>query len=154
MKSASSLATGGVAVAAVVALKLFAKTAIFASLFGGAAVANNMYESSVIKVREEVDAFNKKNPNEPIYMNEQKKELVFNDVVDDVSDVDLKGISVDELKDAESLMKKDTVQFIEKNKDTASNYFLIKHGWTETHKVKTKSESLIVSYTVNGNELK
>lgn len=60
MNKTSSLASGGVAVAAIIALKLFAKTAIFASLFGGAAVAKNMYESSVMKVKGEVEEFNKK----------------------------------------------------------------------------------------------
>ncbi|EHM7164613.1 hypothetical protein KGX99_004513, partial [Salmonella enterica] len=57
MNKTSSLASGGVAVAAIIALKLFAKTAIFASLFGGAAVAKNMYESSVMKVKGEVEEF-------------------------------------------------------------------------------------------------
>ncbi len=60
MNKASSLASGGVVIAIAVAFKLFAKTAIFASLFGGVAVVNNMYESSVIKVRNEVKEFNKK----------------------------------------------------------------------------------------------
>lgn len=68
MNKTSSLASGGVAVAAIIALKLFAKTAIFASLFGGAAVAKNMYESSVMKVKGEVEAFNKKSQRTYIYV--------------------------------------------------------------------------------------
>lgn len=153
MNKTSSLASGGVAVAAIIALKLFAKTAIFASLFGGAAVAKNMYESSVMKVKGEVEAFNKKNPSEPIYMYEDKKELVFNDVITDVSDSDVKNASQDVLSNVKESMKNDDVNFIEKNKDSASNYFLIKHGWTETHKVKTKNDALIVSYKVNDTDL-
>lgn len=153
MNRASSLASGGVAVAAIVALKLFAKTAIFASLFGGAAVAKNMYESSVMKVKDEVEEFNKKNPDEPIYMYEDKKVLVFNDVVSDISDDDLKNTSQQALNDVKTAFKKEDVNFIEKNKDTASNYFLIKHGWTETHNVKTKNDTLVVNYAIVGSDL-
>jgi len=153
MNKASSLASGGVVIAIAVAFKLFAKTAIFASLFGGVAVVNNMYESSVIKVRNEVKEFNKKNPKEPIYMNEEGRELIFNDVVSDVADNDLKNVSQNALNDVRGSLKKETLDFIEKNKDTVSNYFLIKHGWTETHKVKTQNDKLIVSYTINGAEL-
>ncbi|MCS2172228.1 hypothetical protein MUU46_18230 [Scandinavium sp. TWS1a] len=153
MNKTSSLASGGVAVAAIVAIKLFAKTAIFASLFGGVAVAKNMYESSVIKVKDEVKAFNEKNPNEPIYMYEDKKELVFNDVVGDISDSDVENANQDALNDAKVTFKKEDVSFIEKNKDSSSNYFLIKHGWTETHKIKTKNDTLIVSYAIVGADL-
>ncbi|ENM2509334.1 TPA: hypothetical protein ACU3EH_003845 [Salmonella enterica] len=153
MNKTSSLASGGVAVAAIIALKLFAKTAIFASLFGGAAVAKNMYESSVMKVKDEVEEFNKKNPSEPIYMYEDKKELVFNDVINDVSDSDVENANQDALNNVKESMKKDDVDFIEKNKDSASNYFLIKHGWTETHKVKTKNNTLVVSYKIVSTDL-
>ncbi|EBL5956787.1 hypothetical protein AAO42_14535 [Salmonella enterica subsp. enterica serovar Montevideo] len=153
MNKTSSLASGGVAVAAIIALKLFAKTAIFASLFGGAAVAKNMYESSVMKVKDEVEEFNKKNPSEPIYMYEDKKELVFNDVINDVSDSDVENANQDALNNVKESMKKDDVDFIEKNKDSASNYFLIKHGWTETHKVKTKNDTLAVSYKIVSTDL-
>ncbi|EAA5454408.1 hypothetical protein ONP73_24940 [Salmonella enterica subsp. enterica serovar Lille] len=153
MNKTSSLASGGVAVAAIIALKLFAKTAIFASLFGGAAVAKNMYESSVMKVKDEVEEFNKKNPSEPIYMYEDKKELVFNDVINDVSDSDVENANQDALNNVKESMKKDDVDFIEKNKDSASNYFLIKHGWTETHKVKTKNDTLVVSYKIVSTDL-
>ncbi|APY33136.1 hypothetical protein BG151_001899 [Salmonella enterica subsp. enterica serovar Apapa] len=153
MNKTSSLASGGVAVAAIIALKLFAKTAIFASLFGGAAVAKNMYESSVMKVKGEVEEFNKKNPSEPIYMYEDKKELVFNDVINDVSDSDVENANQDALNNVKESMKKDDVDFIEKNKDSASNYFLIKHGWTETHKVKTKNDTLVVSYKIVSTDL-
>ena len=154
MKSKSSIATGGVAVAAIVAIKLFPKTAIFASLFGGAAVAKNMYESSVMKVRDEVEAYNKKNPSEPVYMDEENKELVFNDVIPDVSSQDLVNIRKNKLDSVEDLMKKDTIEFIEKNKDSASNYFLLKHNWTETQKLKTNDDKVIMTYTVVGNEIK
>lgn len=153
MNKTSSLASGGVAVAAIIALKLFAKTAIFASLFGGAAIAKNMYESSVMKVKDEVEEFNKKNPSEPIYMYEDKKELVFNDVINDVSDSDVENANQDALNNVKESMKKDDVDFIEKNKDSASNYFLIKHGWTETHKVKTKNDTLVVSYKIVSTDL-
>ncbi|WP_407262979.1 hypothetical protein [Klebsiella pneumoniae] len=152
MNKTSSLASGGVAVAAIIALKLFAKTAIFASLFGGAAVAKNMYESSVMKVKGEVEAFNKKIPAN-LYICMKIKKLVFNDVITDVSDSDVKNASQDVLSNVKESMKNDDVNFIEKNKDSASNYFLIKHGWTETHKVKTKNDALIVSYKVNDTDL-
>ncbi len=86
-------------------------------------------------------------------MNEEGRELIFNDVVSDVADNDLKNVSQNALNDVRGSLKKETLDFIEKNKDTVSNYFLIKHGWTETHKVKTQNDKLIVSYTINGAEL-
>ncbi|PIN65873.1 hypothetical protein CKQ90_04365 [Klebsiella pneumoniae] len=56
-------------------------------------------------------------------MYEDKKELVFNDVITDVSDSDVKNASQDVLSNVKESMKNDDVNFIEKNKDSASNYF-------------------------------
>ncbi|EGN9856568.1 hypothetical protein IS360_003589 [Salmonella enterica] len=130
----SKVKSGVVAVSAIVAVKLLAKTAIFAALFGGATVANNMYESRVTEVKNQVAEYNRTHAHNDSYMlvEESNRKLIEVDTIPTVHRDQIAGIDPDAMSKAMQETKQEAVKTIVSTKDVFSNYFLIQQGWTQT----------------------
>ncbi|EBW2292198.1 hypothetical protein DFV88_24760 [Salmonella enterica subsp. enterica serovar Newport] len=148
-----STVVGGVAVAAVVALKFLAKAGAFALVFGGAHVAADTYAASVTHVKALAQDFNAKNQDEQIEINEAGKVILHHVYLADVNDQVLPDIDQNQMDQALQESKAEQIKDLRSQDATAANLDLVRRGWVEKYQYETLSHAYIASFTISKADL-
>lgn len=162
MKS-SKAAAGGIAVGAILIVKLVAKTAfigaIFGGAFGGASYAKTAYETSIDHMKTEAAYYSQKHGGEMLnayvrmdsmIVDEDRKRLIVNTTAPDVTKESLGKLKVSELADAE---KDDKDHMIFEYKSDKDVKVLFKHDWEVEFKLKTSDGELFEDIFINSSDI-
>ncbi|EDI2893908.1 hypothetical protein CDG24_25275 [Salmonella enterica subsp. enterica serovar Newport] len=151
--SKSTVVGGGIAVAAVVAVKFIVKAGVIAAIFGGTHVAANAYQSSVMHVKSMAQDFNARNKDEQIFIDEANKALVHHVYMQDVSDDAAANADPSYMAPYVQEAKAEQVKHLRQMQSTEADLDLINHGWSEVYKYETLNHVEIASFTISQADL-
>jgi len=157
------LAAGGVAVGAIVLVKIAAKTAIigaiFGGAFGGASYAKTAYEMSIEHIKTEAAYYNQKHGGEmmnayvrldAMHVDEDRKRLVVETTAPNVTQESLNKLKVSELADAEKEDKEHMIFEYKSDKDVKT---LFEHDWEVEFRCKTSDGILFEDIYINKSDI-
>ncbi|HAV9873792.1 TPA: hypothetical protein JLH60_004768 [Escherichia coli] len=151
--SKSTVVGGGIAVAAVVAVKFIIKAGVIAAIFGGSHVAANAYEASVMHVKQLAQDFNVKNTDEQIEIQEGNKVILHHVYMKDVNDQALDNIDQGQMAVAMQESKAAQIKDLRATDATNANLDLVRRGWSEKYQYETFTHAYIASFTISQADL-
>lgn len=158
-----TILTGGAVVGAAVLIKLAAKTAfvaaIFGGTFGGVNYVKTEYQLSIDNIKREIEHTNTQKSGTMIhdgirydyaFVEESNKRIVYNYTVTDITSKQLNDIPSKVLSDARDEDKSYSVRYL---KNEAMFKPLFEHNWQIQYRQKTVDGSIIEDYIITKEDV-